>query len=287
LKHSALFILAVFITFPAILHSQDFSNQKDGIFFFKREAVFKPLKSGVFEARTGMFKDLNDDYLRLDIGTSGDIIGYKDSLNIYSAGVDFFTFSNLRSESNLKFPVDAIDYFFGINFNYKRKIKDNLYVSSRLRISHISSHLQDGHKYTRTDTIFTPVIYSREFVNGAVMMDYYVKKYNFRYMAGIEYLFKSIPDGFGALSGQFGAEFRYNVTDWLTWYISDEVRVVKADTISEAYGFNNNLETGVKFGFTNTTGLNVFFTYYDGQDYKGQYYYRMTNYKALGFTVDF
>ncbi len=42
--------------------------------------------------------------------------------------MDFFTFSNLRSEDNFKFPVDAIDYMFGVNFNLKKKLSRKKYI---------------------------------------------------------------------------------------------------------------------------------------------------------------
>ena len=285
---SVLLISTIFI--PALSYSQtsDTNSSKGTFFFIKTQRVFKPLEASVFEPRVGAFKDVGADYLRLDIGVEFDLIGYEEGNNLYSFGVDFFTFSNLRTESNFKFPVDAIDYFFGVNFNYKTKLKKNLDLSSRIRISHISSHFEDGHIYERTDTIFTPVVYSREFINIAGILDYkFNDGFKIRNLLGIEYLIKTIPDEFGAFSFQYGIELRYMLNKWLTYYLSDEVRAVKVDTISDGYNLNNNLETGFRIGFAGTRGLNLFFTYYDGQDYKGQYYYRMTNYKAIGFSIDF
>jgi hypothetical protein len=276
-------ILLVFIS--TYSYSQDSSNSS--FFFFETDNVYKPLNASVIESRVGVTKNTTDDYLKLDIGTSLDIVGLKDNNSVYSFGVDFFTFSNLRSEPNFKFPVDAIDYLFGINFNYRKPLDKNYTLSARLRISHISSHFEDGHIYTRTDTIFTPVVYSREFINFNAIFDHTISKsLKLRYLIGAEYLFKTIPDDFGAFSGQFGAEVRYSFNNWLTYYLSDEVRLIKANSISNSYNFDNNLETGLRFGFANTRGLNIFFTYYDGQDYKGQYFNRMTNYKAFGFSVD-
>lgn len=284
LKHPVLLIILI-LSIPAISLSQD--SSKNNFFFFETDNLFKPLNASVIESRVGISKNTSDDYLKLDIGTSLDIIGLEDKNSVYSFGVDFFTFSYLRSEPNFKFPVDAIDYLFGINFNYKKILSKDITLNSRLRISHISSHFQDGHKYERTDTIFTPVVYSREFINISAIFDHWIaKNLTLRYLLGAEYLLKTIPDDFGALSGQFGAELRYSFNPWLTYYISDEVRLIKVNSINGSFNFNNNLETGLRFGFANKRGLNIFFTYYDGQDYKGQYFNRMTNYKALGFSVD-
>lgn len=286
LKQSVSKILIIlFILCPIYTFSQD--SSKSNFFFFETDNVFKPLNASIIESRVGIAKNTTDDYLKLDIGTSLDIIGLKEYNSLYSFGVDFFTFSNLRSEPNFKFPVDAIDYLFGINFNYKKPLNKEITLSGRLRISHISSHFEDGHKYSRIDTIFTPVVYSREFINIAAIFDHKgSKNFLLRYLIGAEYLFKTIPDDFGTLSGQFGIEFRYAFNNWLTYYFSDEIRLIKVNSIDDKFNFNNNVETGFRFGFSNKRGLNIFFTYYDGQDYKGQYFNRMTNYKAMGFSVD-
>lgn len=69
----------------------------------------------------GAIKNLNEDNLRLDIGASAEIIKFEKDKLEFSAGVDFFTFSNIRTETNFKFPVDAIDYLFGVNFNFRKK----------------------------------------------------------------------------------------------------------------------------------------------------------------------
>lgn len=286
LRHTVSKILIIiFIFSPVYTFPQD--SSKSTFFFFETDNVFKPLNASIIESRVGVSKNISDDYLKLDIGTSLDIVGLESENVIYSFGLDFFTFSNLRSEPNFKFPVDAIDYLFGINFNYKKPLNKEIVLTGRLRISHISSHFEDGHKYSRTDTIFTPVVYSREFINIAAIFDHKISKsLLLRYLIGAEYLFKTIPDDFGSLSGQFGIELRYAFNNWLTYYLSDEIRLIKVNSIGDKYNFNNNIETGLRFGFANKRGLNIFFTYYDGQDYKGQYFNRMTNYKAMGFSVD-
>ena len=257
----------------------------DSVYFFSTESIFKPLRSNIFEARTGFFKDIGDDYLRLDIGVSFDLVGLKTPESVYSFGADFFTFSNLRSESNFKFPVDAIDYFFGVNFNARKQLSKNTGISGRLRISHISSHLQDGHQYERTDTIFTPLTYSREFLNLAGIYDVRLsKELVMRNFLEAEFLFSSIPDDFGRFSAGQGIEFRYTPAKILTLYLSNGLRLTE---VNGEYNLNENLEAGVRIGFAGTRGVNIFFTYYDGQDYKGQYYFRFTNYKAIGFDIDF
>ena len=248
------------------------------------DKVFEPTRASIFEPRVGFIKNTNNKFLRLDIGAGFDLIGYNEKGARYSFGVDAFTFSNLRAESNFKFPVDAIDYFFGINFNYGKILTDGLYFGSRLRVSHISSHLQDGHIYERTDTIFTPLTYSREFIDAAGVLDYYLKRTLIRNLLAVNVLFSSIPDDFGVLSIQYGFEVQYYINEILSLYFSNDLRLA---TVKDKTNLNENLEAGIRIGEFNSRGVNIFFTYYDGQDYKGQYYDCYLNYKAIGMSVDF
>jgi hypothetical protein len=242
------------------------------------------MKAGVFESRIGVTKQLDKDYLRLDIGASPEIIAYTNKQNLFSFGVDFFTFSNLRSESNFKFPVDAIDYLFGVNFNYRRDGMDKIQYSSRLRISHISSHFEDGHIYENTDTIFTPVVYSREFIDLAGMADFIIsERTTLKMMLGLNYMFHTIPDKFGRVSMQYGFEAEHYLNGFLMLYLSNELRYAR---VNDKGNFNESLEAGIRIGSPRTRAVRFFFAYYDGQDYKGQYYDKYLNYKALGFNVE-
>ena len=277
--------ITVFVFFLSlVLNTSSYSQEENGLYFFSTNKVFEPTRASVFEPRVGFLKNTNNKYLRLDIGAGIDLVGYNEKDTRYSFGVDAFTFSNLRAESNFKFPVDAIDYFFGVNFNYKKNLSDDLYFSSRLRVSHISSHLQDGHIYERSDTIFTPFTYSREFIDVAGVLDYYIKRTLIRNLFAINYLFSSIPDDFGAFALQYGFEVQYYVCEIISLYFSNDLRLT---TVKDKTKLNENLEAGFRIGEFNSRGINVFFTYYDGQDYKGQYYDCYLNYKAIGMSVDF
>ena len=137
--------------------------------------LFKPLVADTYEPRDGMLAEVGKNRLRLDIGNSIDLLQYRfagDS-SLLSMGTDFFTYTLLRGEQNFHFPVDASDYFFGINFNYKKSLSAGI-LSSRLRISHISSHFVDGH-YDNTVGAWKdsrpPIVYSREFLDGVLALE--------------------------------------------------------------------------------------------------------------------
>ncbi|MEO8210979.1 MAG: DUF1207 domain-containing protein [bacterium] len=278
-------VKTIFLIFSLQFLLSDIGFPKnDSLYFFNSNLVFVPTESSIFEAKTGVTKFINDDYLILDIGVSMDLIGYKANQNTFSFGVDFFTFSNLRTENNFKFPVDAIDYFFGMNFNLKRKISENLNLSGRLRISHISSHLEDGHIYERSDTIFTPFVFSKEFINLAFKNDYrFNSSLSFKGLFALNYIFHSIPD-MPKLSGQLGLEFRNYFTKIFSLYISNNL--VLASVNSES-NLNENFESGFSLGRHGSRSVNFYFDYYDGQDYRGQYYGGYLNYKGLGIRFKF
>lgn len=259
--------------------------ENDSLYFFETNNLYVPVEAGIIEAKNGVTKFLNNDYLILNIGAAFDLIGLKTGKNTYSFGVEFFTFSNLRSEDNFKFPVDAIDYLFGINFNLKRKLTPKNTLTSRFRISHISSHFEDGHRYENTDTIFTPVVFSKEFLELNVMSDYsFNKNFSLKSMLGINYIFHHIPEEISPVSGQLGLELRYYFTDYLSIYMSNENNLA---TVNSVTNLNESFESGVSFGKRNSRALLLYFNFYDGQDYKGQYYGGYLNYTGLGMRFKF
>lgn len=282
-------ITLLLLLIPQLILAKDFNtsinSKKDSLYFFSSNVLYVPVEASIIEAKNGVTKFLNNDYLTLNIGVSFDLIGLKANQNTFSFGIDFFTFSNLRSEDNFKFPVDAIDYLFGVNFNMKKKLSGKNTLTSRFRISHISSHFEDGHIYERSDTIFTPVVYSKEFLDLQVMSNYSMSNnLLFKGMLGVDYIFHAIPDDMSKFSGQLGLEFRYFFTKIFNVYVSNDVTLASVN--SEA-NLNESFETGLSFGRINSRSVNVYFDYYDGQDYKGQYYGNYLNYTGLGLRFKF
>ena len=249
--------------------------------FLPSNRLFHPVEAGIFESRIGVTKFIKGN-VKLDIGGSTDIVRFSNKKDQFSGGAEFFTFSYLKSEDNFKFPVDAVDYYFGIFLSHKKDISSKLGLSSRLRIAHISSHLEDGHKY---DTPFpVPLVYSREFVQFDEMLTYRCNNILIRNTLGLKYLFHAIPDEFGKVSFTYGMDARYFISKIFSVYFSDEFRL---ERVSGSSSGNNNIETGVNIGGLNKTGISVFYSYYDGMDYKGQYYGKYFNSKGIGFKVNF
>ena len=278
-------ITLLLLIIPHIIFGKDTAVKNDSLYFFTSNTLYVPVEASIIEAKNGVTKFIDSKYLTLNIGVSFDLIGLKAKKNTFSFGIDFFTFSNLRSEDNFKFPVDAIDYLFGVNFNLKRNLSERNVLTSRFRISHISSHFEDGHVYDRTDTIFTPYVFSKEFLELSVMSNYRINsELYFKSMLGINYIFHAIPDEISSFSGQLGLELRYYITKFLNFYISNDVILASVNSVSN---LNESFETGLSFGNINSRALSLYFDYYDGQDYKGQYYGKYLNYTGLGLKFKF
>jgi hypothetical protein len=281
----SLTLLLIFSPIIIFARESELRIQNDSFYFFTSNVIYVPIEASKIEAKNGVTKYLNNDYLQLDIGVSFDLIGLKAKRNTFSFGIDFFTFSNLRSEDNFKFPVDAIDYMFGVNFNLKKSLSEKNVLTSRLRVSLISSHLEDGHIYPVTDTIFTPYVYSKEFLNLAVMSEYSVNRsLSLKSMLAVDYVFSAIPSEISSFSAQFGIELRQYITKIVGVYVSNEVNLANVNSTTN---LNESFEAGIAIGKPYSRSVNFYFDYYDGQDYRGQYYGGYFNYKGLGIRFKF
>jgi hypothetical protein len=131
-----------------------------------QRVLFKPLLANPFEARIGTMYQAGENKLRLDIGHSFDLMMVDSSrAGQWNMGGDFFTYTRLRSEGRLKFPVETIDYFFGLNTSRTWELPSAL-LSARVRVAHISAHLADGLADTNGTLHPKPYVYSREFVDA-------------------------------------------------------------------------------------------------------------------------
>src|SRR5690349_10237991 len=90
--------------------------------FVPGRLLFHPLLANPFEARMGLEKALDENFLTLQIGNSTDLLAWRgvggDSSSELRVGADFFTWSHLLSGSDFRFPVQTIDYLFGVNASW-------------------------------------------------------------------------------------------------------------------------------------------------------------------------
>lgn len=241
------------------------------------ELLFKPLTANVFEPRIGSSYQFSSEKLRLDIGASFDLSEINISKNLETRfGVDFFTYTRLRSEGSFKFPVETSDYFFGVNFSAKKQIQDFM-LSGRLRISHISSHLVDGYA-TGNQFNKTPFVYSREFTDLVFAAKYKI----FRFYMGWQLLFSKIPRDFAANNYQLGFDFERSLLSFL--YLNGGYDL-KIKGIGDIYTAVHSLQLGLYIAMSEKTGISFDYNYFDGKSIHGMFYNERDVYSSAGFRI--
>lgn len=264
-----IFVLLIFRNTPG----------QNSIEYFPADLLIKPFTANTLKPKLGFEFKNSVNEISLNIGNSMDILHYRiGKKEIVSFGADLFTYTLLRSQSNFHFPVDAVDYLFGVNVGYA---KEN--YGARLRISHISAHFVDGH-YSKEDQAWLngrePKVYSREFLE---LIPYYNIN-DFRIYAGITYIFSIDPRDIGTDQYQLGIEYfaNYLINDFVTPYFAYDIRLINLYN----YSGNNSLEAGVKFGHSNDRGFSIYFKYFSGYNIHGEYFDIKEDYSAIGFNLD-
>jgi hypothetical protein len=257
--------------------------------WYPSDLNIRPFTANVLEPRAGVsyLKDL--DKLQLNIGTTSDIYEQKSGNSTLSFGADLFTYTRLQSNNNFRFPVETIDYFFGINSGYKI-INGSKQYGFRLRLSHISTHLADGSfdKSLPTgqagsgqwENGIEPFVYSREFLE---LFPFY-QTGGFRGYVGLTYLFHVIPDVFGR--GIYQAGFDYYLTSLISRtaspFIAYDFKLLQINK----YSGNNVLAAGIKFGRYDKKGFSILYSYFCGKSVQGQFYNLNERYSSIGINLD-
>ena len=254
--------------------------------------LFKPLLADPTEPRIAVMPWLEKRNLQLDIGSSADL--YQSKNKDFAAGVDFATWSLLKRGDNFKFPVDAIDYLFGINASWKQPVSIGALpfdeLSGKIRLSHISAHFEDGH-YDATAHQWIPsadwngtgpFTYSREFVNLVVALS----SPKHRIYGGYQYLYHSLPDGINPHSLQAGVELS---TSDNTYLAADfKMLPIWQPSLNATRGFRGtwNLQAGMRLNSIGLEKVRVACNYFSGMSRHGMYFYRPESYTTIGVLVD-
>ncbi len=274
------------IFFVLFLSSVSFSQlQTDD---FPLALNIQPFTANYLEPKAGFLIATNENKLRLDISTSRDIIHwYQSDSSIISVGADLFTYTRLRSTDDFKFPVETIDYLFGINTGYKLYLKDNQELGLRFRLSHISTHLVDGQfdaQLQKWREGREPIVYSKEFIE---LFPYYKFDY-FRAYTGFTYNFHVIPKVIKKINFNLGFEFYFNniINQFVTPFVAYDFRLNGYDS----YHGNNTIQVGINLNksvipFT-AGGINIYYSYYSGKSIHGQYYDISEKYSGVGFNFE-
>lgn len=250
--------------------------------WFPDNLNIQPFTANVIEPKAGFEFLLAKSEIRLNAGTSRDFYKVMDENSSLSFGVDFFTYSLLRSERDFHYPVDAIDYLFGLNAGYKIKDEDKEY-GFRFRLSHISAHFVDGHfDYGKNSwrNGRLPQVYSREFIE----IFPFIKFESLRFYTGFTYIFNVTPENLGKEIYQAGFDYYLPDADFgiCSPFVAYDFKLSK---IEKLFG-SNSFVLGVKFGHYESKGFSIRFSYLSGKSIHGEYYDVDEKYFSIGFNIE-
>ncbi len=250
--------------------------------WFPADLNIQPFTANFLEPKAGFQYLFDLEKVRIDIGTSHDIIHWNSMDESFSFGADFFTYTRARSEHNFKFPVETVDYLFGINGSYKNKSEQNEW-GARLRFSHISAHLVDGYYDAESESWLNgrePFVYSKEFFE---LIAYY-KIIDIRIYGGITYNIHIVPNEIKKGIVQTG--FDYYLTHFqlplFTPFIAYDFKLTGIDE----YMGNNIISAGIKFGQPESRGFSILASYFSGKSVHGEFYNINESYLTLGINLD-
>ncbi|MBU3698507.1 MAG: hypothetical protein FGM33_00650 [Candidatus Kapabacteria bacterium] len=211
------------------------------------------------------------DALRFDIGASPSLYAPDSTIRIRA---DFFTLSRMRSAEAVKFPVETIDYWFGLSAAWR---PENFPLSMRLRLAHISAHFVDGTPWPfRGDS--TVPIYSREFaellVSGSIG--------NVRLYGGPTIIWSGHNPEFSRVIPQIGAELRQQLG------ASSELQAAydgKLVGYRGTYLPQHCLQVGLVHRHKTDVEGGIFLYRYDGRSIHGMFAGRRDSYWALGIRL--
>ncbi len=261
-----------------------------GLVFLPGKVLFLPLSANEQEPRVGVRKEVGSSRMKLDIGSTVDLLGWVLPDGELRAGAEFFTYALTTSANRLRLQVDAVDGFFGGRFTYSVRTPQRT-SALRLRFLHQSGHLIDGHwdysaGFWRDGKL--PVPYTRDFCELAGSLAWTGEDIAFTVYSGVSYAWLARPDDLAHWATFHGVEIR---TTGLTGRVFRKPFVLYAAdhlTVSGVpqYYVTTNIETGVKFGPWEGTGVKVYLSYRSGLELFSQYFSSRRSFWGVGFALD-
>jgi hypothetical protein len=269
------------------------STPSPGVTFLPGKLLFCPAAANYQEPRVGVRKEVGSSRLKLDIGSSIDLLGYRsDSADAdLRLGIDFFTYALTTSSEGHRLQVDAVDGYFGGHVAFVSGTERRR-PGLRLRILHQSGHLIDGHWDSGTGQWKDgkePIPYTRNSVEVTGSCTWSGEALAFTAYAGVGYSILVRPEDLAPWATLQGVELRTTGLVGPVFgkpfilYAADHLAVSGIPTY---YG-SNNLEWGAKFGPWEGTGIKLYASWYSGLDVFSQYYFVRRNGWGVGIAFDF
>ena len=236
---------------------------------------FTQLYANPFEARIQTVGQIGPKTLRLDIGAAPMLLRVDST---YSVAAEFFTLTRLRSEGNLKFPVETSDYWFGFTGAYTPA---GSALDVRVRLAHISSHLVDG--YANSSGQFErqmPFVYSREFIEAIVT--YTIG--SIRPYAGLTWVWSIQPRYFDRVIPHLGVDCTYDLGDGFSAHAGHDTKLIGIDG---TFAPQHATQIGLQQRYATGTAAGISLFRFDGRSIHGMFARQAESYLGIGLSFSY
>lgn len=269
------------------------NGQEDSRFtFLPGPVAIPPLTASYQEPRVGVRKETATSRLKLDIGSTLDMLEYRiDKGKEFRLGVDFFLYALTTNAQGLRLQVDAADGYFGGHVTYRAEEAGDVFAL-RLRLLHLSAHFLDGHFDNGTGQWRdgrSPLPFTRDFGELLCRYEWGASSIVFLVYSGISYATLVRPVEIERVATLHGVEAH---TASLTGPVfmrpcNAYIAVNLSLTGIPAYVGTTSVETGFKFGEWSGNGLRLYLSFYNGLSVFSQYYDVRESQWGVGFAIDF
>jgi len=285
-------LFSLFLIFPAHQFQRAAAQETSRFVFMPGAIAIPPLTANPQEPRVGVRKETGTTRMKLDIGSTLDLLEYSISdVQKLRLGIDFFTYALTTSSQGLRLQLDAVDGYFGGHVSYRADAGGNVF-GIRLRLLHLSGHFLDGH-YDNTTGSWkdgrSPLPFTRDFGECLGRYEWNTTHMSFVVYSGFSYATLVRPVEVKRFSTVHGLEA---YTSRLTGPVfAKPCNVYAATNLTlagiPAYIGTTNVEAGVKFGEWSGSGVKLYLSYYSGLSVFSQYYDVRESHWGLGLAFDF
>jgi hypothetical protein len=264
-----------------------------GFEFLPGAPIVPPLIANHQEPRVGVRIEIGTNRLKLDIGSSLDMLGYSfdgERKKQLRFGADFFTYALTTNFQDHRLQVDAVDGFFGGHIVYRTDEERSALVL-RLRILHLSAHMVDGHFDNEAGTWRDgrePIPFTRDFGELLATYSFPAGAVSIMPYIGTSYATLVRPSDMKRWGGLCGVEM--NSGDAFGKVFGKPFELYLADNFTlagiPAWVGTNIFEVGTKFGSWEGSGIRLYLNYASGMELFSQYYNVRNSKWGIGFAFD-
>ncbi len=286
-------VLSLFLFQTVPIRAQTAPEAASHWTFLPGRPIFPTLPASYEEPRTGIIKDGSTAHMKLDIGSSLELLEFRlreDSTERIHFGAELFTYALTTSNQGLRLQVDAVDGYFGGHVTYRLQHSRSAYAL-RLRILHLSSHFLDGH-YDLHQNMWlnglepTPLARDYGELTGAYIWG--STPAELMVYAGFSQATLIRPPTMKRLNVLCG--FSAHTGNWIGPLFGSPVHVYAADHYSlwglEMLSGTNMFEAGVKLGGWDSSGIRIFLSHHAGLEVFHQYFDTKDADWGMGFAFD-